>query len=173
MTYCEEMKLLIFDRILLGIIILILGFLINKLLERYKSRVSIVKEFTTAKINKISETWNILIDLEEDAQIIIDKVFTIRVFINSSFEEQTKAIINETSQLDENLKQKINSVNKALKQNHFWIGKDYFKRFSDYKDSIIEYYSAVMHNKDVDFAEMKRKLDCNKEDLIKIVKENL
>ena len=167
------MKLLIFDKILLGIIILILGFLINKLLERYKSKVSLVKEFTTVKINKISDTWNILIDLEEDAQIIVDKVLTIRAIINSSPDEQTRAIMNETSPLELNLKQKIIIVEKTLKQNHFWIGKDYFKRFSDYKDSILEYYSAVIHNTNVDFAEMKAKLDSNKEDLIKIVKENL
>ena len=164
---------MIFDKLLLGIILLILGLIINKLLEKYKANLSIIKEFTIARISKISDTWNILIEFEGESQIIIEKVFTIRMFINSSVEEQTKAIVKDTSKLNENLKLKIDLVNKTLQQNQFWIGNEYYKRFSNYRDSIIEYYQAVMQNKEVNFEEMKKIMNNKKEDLINIVKENL
>lgn len=172
MTYCEELKLMIYDKLLLGIILLVFGLVINKLLEKYKANLSIIKEFTILKISKISNTWNILIEFEEESQIIIEKVLTIRKFLNS-IAEQTKEIIKETSKLDDNLKIKIDLVNRTLQQNHFWIGNEYYKRFSNYRDSIIEYYQAVIQNRDIDFDEMKMKMNNKKEDLINIVKENL
>lgn len=169
MNFCEEIILSFIDKVLLGGLMLLLASIVNRSLERYKSNIMIKKEFTIARINKISETWKSIIELEENSSKIIDKVVVIRNLIKSSVEKQAKEIIRETKGSDKELKVQIDAFTKQLELNQFWLGNDYYTKFSNCKNGIIEYYQTVMHDKDVFTNEIKEKLKDNKEDLFNVV----
>jgi hypothetical protein len=54
-TLSEKITLLIIDKVLIAALIILLGYFVNKTLETYRSRNSLLNDITKLRLDKISE----------------------------------------------------------------------------------------------------------------------
>ncbi len=58
MTFCQQLLLTIIDKLAIGFLILLAGYLFNRILETFKSQQAFQNEIAKQRVSKISEVWS-------------------------------------------------------------------------------------------------------------------
>lgn len=131
MTFAEEVTLSIINKIGIGAIVGLCGFILNLLLEKYKTTQAVREEVAKLSINKISEIWDglekIHVELVQIGLEIIDIKYRDKIqskaleSITKKTEEIfTKKIIPNILRISE---ETIPSMRYKIHSYRFWLGK--------------------------------------------------
>jgi hypothetical protein len=137
---------IVIDKLLIGILILIIGLYGNSLLEKYKSAQSFNTDISKIQAKKIGEVWECLYTFEASTDKWVQQILKIEM---ESVDIKTRNMrlisemtipIKENDKLREVLLKKVNS-------NRFWIGENQYDSIMDYTNFLIDYMAAYA-NKD-------------------------
>jgi hypothetical protein len=100
MSFNENLSLLIIDKGIIGLLILLAGFVLNKAIEKYKSKKLIETEIKKKSLEKLEDVCNALVDYER---------CVLGIHLNRFLILQTEVMyIVGISEYDNNLKKYIN-----------------------------------------------------------------
>ncbi|HXF40764.1 MAG TPA: hypothetical protein VN687_13700 [Blastocatellia bacterium] len=69
MTLRNELIKIIVDKLFLAAVLAVFGFFLNRLLERFRSRLSFSTELNKIRVSKIAELWEKLYEFEQSAEM--------------------------------------------------------------------------------------------------------
>ncbi len=122
-TFLQKAILLILDKIAIGGIIILIGYFVNRALERYKSNQAVREAMEKKRIEIIAPLWQKL----NDVHLFVTHRINLKGLISSK--EELEVIINEYNEKE------TLAIDNAREQ-RFWLGKELSKKLFDYLDTI-------------------------------------
>lgn len=166
MTFEEQLYITIIDKLLIGALIVVVGFTFNRLLERFKSKQSFSNEMAKQRVTKISECWEIMYKWEYKIQ----SIYTLMAHYSdiSSSKEEYNRMMKE----DDTIKKLVEDINKifplvkeTVERNRFWTGNDLYKKFVSYGSSLHRCVDAFLNGRWDEFMKTYSIIEKEKEDI--------
>jgi len=161
----QKVFLLVFQYLLIGVIILFIGFQLNKLLEKHRSRYSIITELSKQRIKVISECWASIYEWEAALRDFIRR----DAQLTQQFDGDEKGYKNAALSILPSMEEKSIELSKAARNTaekaRFWIGERLYSEFQSYHNNLMDYGSAWASQ---DLSELKRldsRIESSKDDL--------
>ena len=146
----REIAKIVIDRLLIGVVLVVLGFLANRTIEKFKSEQTFVEELNKLRVQKIAEVWEKVYVFEATAE----PMFKAREMTSDQIEEFMQGPLSEKKmkvyrQKDadavapfEHAKQEALDL---ANRNRLWIGEDQYAAIRAYIDASEE-YSFALHS---------------------------
>ena len=149
MTFQEQLILSLFDKLLIGGLIVLIGFAANTILEKIKSNLSLQNEFTKQRLVYIGDVWSSLYAWDDAVQSLINSTAKIQ----SDLQSHSKELMDMESHSKELMDQAI----KRAKANRFWLGQEYYNLI-EFQNALVDYMNAFAERdlKGMKKAESKR-----------------
>jgi hypothetical protein len=112
----QKLALVIVDKLVLGLLIVLAGFALNMVLERYRTEAALQNEFAKVRVEKVAEVWNVLQDQEENLRAFQT------VFVNLN--DSTDLRKAELRRLSEQFVAGETEFQQILMRNQFWLNDD-------------------------------------------------
>ncbi len=122
-TFFQKIMLQIIDKIALGGIILIIGYFVNRALERYKSNQAVREAIEKKRIEMIAPLWQKL----NDIHVIITNKFNIEGLISDK---------EKLDLLNKEYIEKETLATESLREQRFWLGKELYDKQKKYLNTI-------------------------------------
>ena len=128
---------MVFDRLLIGSLILGLGFFFNLKLTEKSANEVFLREIVKVRVDKISHIWSLLYELEH----IREEIF--RIITNS---DRTKAeeLSSRLASLQQEYNEKSDETMLCYKRNKFWLGDILVSDLGNYLKLQYEFANAVL-----------------------------
>ncbi|MEM7374399.1 MAG: hypothetical protein AAF587_37740 [Bacteroidota bacterium] len=149
-----------------SIVILVLGVVVAYLLEKFKNKITLVREVNHARVDKISDCWEEHSELEYQL-----------------FEVHEDLLALEGTHISEELKEKCDKlmdqrevVRKTMAKHKFWLNQDVYKESQHYLEIIDSYKVALCNGNKVECERLKEDIDkitFNVDSLIKLLLKKL
>ena len=165
MTLHEEIILSFIDTGLIGIAILIGGFLLNRGLERYKTNQSLREELAKKQIEALVPLLNEIATIrgkldyflwnsgEQSRRGKADIVLAYLENISSEVENDTRLTLTVKKEAEEQIKKYINDIEDLqrsadlmevrVRQNAFWMRDPLYSRVIEFQKAVVDYASHV------------------------------
>ncbi len=137
----KDLLKILFDRFMIGVLLIFIGLFANYLIEKYKSQEGFRIELNKTRVARIGEVWENLYMYEASVDNLVDH-FT-KITIEAKSEEE------ELKRKKEELPASIKTFEQALAQlvavrlkNRFWIGEDSYLEITNYSDVLSELIDA-------------------------------
>jgi hypothetical protein len=128
LTYKQEIKKLLIDKLLIALILAVFGLLASLLIERYKSTQSFSEELNKLRVEKIAEVWESVFIYESK----IDRLY-------SELLNTTSSNIRDLNHIDSIFSARIDFLEKERirimelgDKNRFWIGESSYEDIKNY-----------------------------------------
>jgi hypothetical protein len=144
----SEILKIVIDKLLIGAILLGLGFAANHMLEQYRNKESFKTELNKTRVAKIGEVWELLYTFEADVDKLVQEFTKIAVEAKSD-QDQLKKQKEVLAPLATQGRKSLEKLVRTAKQDRFWIGDEMYNDVMSYIDVLGELMSAY-HNYDVD-----------------------
>ena len=170
MKFKEELIITIVDNLLIGAIIIILAYLFNKLLEKFKSRQSFLNEIAKERVSKISECWEVIYSWEYNIQ----SLYTLMAHMSEnaesvqSYNEKLRSNKN-IDELIKNINQQFPKVKETIEKNRFWTGNDLYRKFVGYGSSLYSCVDAFINSRWDEFMSIHPIIEKEKDDIISLI----
>jgi hypothetical protein len=134
MTLYEELIVTVVDKAIIGLIVLIAGFWLNRALERFKSSQAMTNEFTKQRVAKIAEVWEALYKYEAE---MLEYSHLIRRAVYMVEDNDLTIALERYISKGTDLKD-VQSENTLtlIDRSRFWLGNDLYGIFYKYSNVI-------------------------------------
>ena len=120
----DHIILAIIDKLIIGLIILIVGLFANKFIERYKAKQALYSELAKERIKKISECWQLAYESEAFIKRMVRKAAEIQYLHIENKADMDRKLIEEISPMEQRSKKLSEDFQQYVDQNKFWLGKE-------------------------------------------------
>jgi hypothetical protein len=132
LTFGEEMVLAITDKLVIGIVIVLIGFVFSRLLERYKARQAVSVEVAKARVKEAGEVWKKLYSIDsrwEELELVLVSVF--RPDVDPS--ERPAKFQSDFMPKFHSVLAEVENARRDVRERHFWLGNAAadFERYLD------------------------------------------
>jgi len=143
MTFGQELILAAIQTLGLGVVIVLIGFFLNKKLEKFKTQQALNSEFNKLKVQKIAEvaalaskTEHLAIQIIQVAQQIKDKGLQPK--------EYNDEILKYVTPIESQYKSLRKEFRETAINNHFWLGQKLFLDFKAYSEELKKLHEAYL-----------------------------
>ena len=153
----------IVEKLGIGVIVALLGFFLNRAIERYKARSAFLVGYTGRHINAISNAWQLLYQWEATIRDHARRHVTIDP------EERHEVVDDLMPAIDES-RRRASAVRSYVDENRFWLGEDLYTRFVRYHNSLDPYLDALLMGKYEDRVQLEVAMFENKQDILSLLR---
>jgi hypothetical protein len=139
----QKLILTVVDKALIGAALVVAGFMLNRTLERFKSRLALTNDFAKQRVVKIAEIWTSLYTLEEDLRLHSAHV-AMSVFRLKPDEDVSVATAQYTEKSID-LEIKAKAMKASIAQNRFWLGDELSSRFDRYQQILLGHAHVTLN----------------------------
>jgi hypothetical protein len=146
-TFSQKLTLLLIDKFFLALIIAVAGYIISKMLERYKSKQALFNEIAKEEIKRISDCWQLAYESESLIMRIVRRTAEIQHENEANVNLQRDLLNREIEPLFTSSTNKTAEFLDCIDKNRLWINNnlfDTFRKFHKYLITYLEAYAA--HN---------------------------
>ena len=134
----ESLWCLVFDRILIGVILLLVGTGLSYALERVKMGLALKVETRKQRVARIAEVWSAVYESEgASRKLILSAIKLLKDGANES------TLRSELTPLEEQSKAKATSVIEAADKNRVWLGDAGYDRVREFHGALMDLVGAV------------------------------
>lgn len=158
----QQVILVILDKLLIGILIAVAGYIANRSIERYRRRQAFLSFAASKRLDAIGEAWLQIYQLDYLCWQAINKVKAIhnkkgvsKEVISSTISKQIKMVKGEVSR-----------ILKYLSENRFWLGEDAHSQYVSYVFALDELVNKFIDEGTVDVSFAQSKLKSLREDVL-------
>lgn len=144
LKFCDNSKTIqiIIDKLIVGLIIILVSFNINKTIEKIKTRNSIAQVSISKFIDTCNTTWNMINIAEKDSFDLVYKALIFKLEKNN--DKSTFLYESEFSEQFNSIKNEINDIKNYIKENEFILGADLILHFYKYLWFLEMYTDSAM-----------------------------
>ena len=151
-SFCEDLILLLVDNILIGTVVLILGFFANKKLDEYRIKKTYQAEVAKQQLAKVGEAWEFAYLFEHTTISYVREACNILINTEEGYTDKDKyKIILEP--IHEKACIQSTEFTEFVEKNRFWLGEKLRLLFMDFHNAVLNYREAVEKN---DFDALKK-----------------
>lgn len=137
----NEILKIVIDKLLIGAILLGLGFAANHMLEQYRNKESFKTELNKTRVAKVGEVWELLYAFEADVDKLVQE-YTKIVLEAKSDKEQVKKQKEVLTPIAAQGRQSLEKFMRIANQNRFWIGDEMYREVMAYIDVLGDLMNA-------------------------------
>lgn len=141
-TFSEKLLLLLIDKFFIAIIVAIAGYLISKLLERYKSSQALFNEIAKKEIEKVSECWELAYESEAIIRKMVRRAAEIEQEYGNDPNRFRQAMINEITPMNNLSVKKTADFNAMVDKNRLWLGSELADNFMKFHNHLMDYLDS-------------------------------
>lgn len=127
--FSEKLILLVIDKVLIGLVFLLIALKISKILERYRTQLTYSKTFAERRIDAYSKLLCAILDHRNVKE-------TYRKFLKKYFEEGDEPDLNEFEKLKNNFADSFINLNEVSKQNMLFISEQLLIKMRLFTDAL-------------------------------------
>lgn len=163
----EEIIKIVIDKGLIGLLLIVAGYLINRILEKHKSKQSLHNELAKMRISKIGECWEVLFKADSLArQLITVASDGLRKFGNENWSEYVEYLKKNTPLIEQELRKELDASHSIIEKNRFWIGHKSYHNFHNYTTSIDAYVDAFIIGDSKELMRLKQDMESRRESVV-------
>lgn len=147
LTFQEQVVLLIVDKLAIGSIIALVGFIGLRITEKYKARQTLIVEITKTRISKLSNIWERVDRLTRDADALVKRRYDLereegcKIISTYPVGRLTPTQMQELSitvkqrvqhEIIPNIEQLLSEyeeLSRQISDSYFWVGKRFLDPF--------------------------------------------
>ena len=168
MTFEQHIYLALIDKLLIGIMLLVLGFFGNRALESFRASQTFRSEMAKTRISYIGETWSAFYTWEAVVQDLVRQ--SVKLSTINAGEDEMKQQLSPLLTRSEKLSKDARTVAEA---NRFWLGKEFYSDFMNYNNVLMGYMEAFVRNDAKRFMELENELSRAKSSFDKFIEASL
>jgi hypothetical protein len=144
-AFRRSLVLTVVDKLVIGLLIVLAGFVLNMTLERFKSHQAFEKEIARVRVDRIGEVWSAL--YREEALIGQLTTVTAKVDPTTAYGEvvDTGKLGAEAKRLADEAARESDRTERLLEENRFWIGERLYREYRAYYDREDAAVSFCLH----------------------------
>ena len=132
----NKLTYLIVDKVLIGVILALIGFLLKWMLTRFTARLAVESKLAEERVIRIGETWSKVYEYQYQVLEFIDAVMEAIQKFPDDIEKRKKEIDHKVVPLGKDMIAGSNAVQKFLEEQRFWLGESIYKKFQDHFEKI-------------------------------------
>ena len=145
MIFSEQLILTIVDKLLIGLIIVALGFVANFVLERFKSDLAIRSELATKRVLHVEEVWSAFYTWESTVNELVLGINRIIEKHGEAVDARNQALIKEIKPLEARSEKQMNDAIRLAEEKRFWLGEKNYERLMSFQSSLTNYMLAYVN----------------------------
>jgi len=147
----QKLCIVIVDRLLIGLVLVGVGFLATLYIERTKAKLSFNDSIARMRVDKIAEVWTELVELEQslheqrraieaearkvDAMETEERrKYDFRQGIQKEVDERMERLSAQVATKGKT--EQLSTVDMTLERNRFWLGEDVYKRCRQFLNEV-------------------------------------
>ena len=165
MTFQQQLLLILVDKLAIGLLLALAGFLFSKILERFKTRQAFQNEIAKQRVSKISEVWAAIYSWEALVSQIVYDTSDLQIRYKQDPANLEAALESEIEPLHDKANQRSQVIHELAEVNRFWLGEDLYQRFRHYSNNLIDYLNAFFDKDLRKVQELKSQREKMKQDV--------
>jgi|SRR5882724_2495470 len=142
MTFREQLLITLVDKAVIGALVVLAGYLLNRALEKFKSERALANEFAKQRLEKIAELWEALYKWEAEvlycAGAAQKQIFVVRD------DEMVKAMEPLLPTLINLTDVRAKEVAGLIDRSRFWLGPALHAHFREHHGIILNHLALLM-----------------------------
>jgi hypothetical protein len=159
----NALVLSVIEKLVIGVVILLLGYLTNRAIERYRARSAFLAGYTDQHIKAISEAWRLIYRWDSAVRGYIRYYHTVDP-------EERHDLLDDLLPAIEESRRRSRAVRTFVDENRFWLGEELYLRFVSYHNSLDPYIDAVLTGKYAERIYLETRMYANKQDLLSLLR---
>jgi hypothetical protein len=156
----HDLTITIVDKLLIGILLLLAGFVVNRALERFKSREAFLSEYSKRHVDTVSTSWSLLYAWELEIKDSVRFLMTMH---------DDNLLYEELIPIVDRCRQASLEIRRYVETNRFWLGEEIYARFKAYYNDLESYIDAVARSDRAALVDVRAALQKKHEDMLSVL----
>lgn len=137
--FSEKLLLLIVDNLVLALIVVCVGFWLNRALERFRFQVALRSDISKTTIAKMSDVYSNGYEWEKAVQAVIDGVAEAKLSAAGDKDAFFARLRADVTPLETEADRKGKAAGQKIDKERFWLTNEQYQQFLVYQDAVKNY----------------------------------
>lgn len=148
----QDLIVTVVDKLVIGVVVLTVGYFLNRALERYKARDALTKEVARKRVDEMGRVWSVPYSYDVvigEMEFVTGKAMAVRhgIVERDEFERSEDDLMERGQQLTRESMATKKEIPRVLESARYWVGEDtyqHYRRYFDAQAQRVEYFFRAL-----------------------------